>query len=151
MYFVSVRLGSSDVHAHVSNSFPHTLTPFTVFAITSLTLFLLILQNLFNSKFGVVTEITELMCLTLNGLTPSYSAFHCATSCVKLQSTVRSAVLSPVSSYTRHCVPPYQVQCRITLDSAFHCTTSCVELHSTMRSTLPRPVSSYTRQCVPLY
>jgi len=30
------------------------------------------------------------------------------------------SVIGPMSSYTRHCVPPYQVQCRAHIDASFY-------------------------------
>ena len=57
----------------------------------------------------------------------------------------------PLSSYTRQCFPPYQVQGRVILDSAFHRTRYKVELYSTVLSTVPGTRSSYTRQCFPPY
>ena len=75
------------------------------------------------------------------------SAFRCTSSYVELSSTVRSAVLGPMSSCSRQCVPLYWAQCRVTLDSAFRCTKSNVESHSTVRSAVPSPVSRYTYLC----
>lgn len=54
----------------------------------------------------------------------------------------RCPLPSPMSSHTQQRFPPFQVQCRVTLDNAFRRFRSNVEPHSTLLSSVPSPMSS---------
>ena len=68
---------------------------------------------------------------------------------LEMSSTALSAVPEPMSSHTRQHFPPFQVQCRVTLDRAFRLFRFNVESHSTALSAVPDPVSRNTRQRFP--
>jgi len=78
------------------------------------------------------------------------SALRCFRLNVESHLTVFSSVPGSVSSHTRQCFPPCQVQCRVILDSVFLRSRFNVESYSTVFSSVPGSMSSHTRQCFPL-